>query len=121
MVAMRRQAATGTDPDALEGAGPLVADFALAARGAGCGPRQERAGSRGSPACPRILTACVRLHHIVAGAHDLPSLARFRTQALTWKVLSRREREIVIGTDERQQRDSRSETGWWPVNSGVAP
>jgi catechol 2,3-dioxygenase-like lactoylglutathione lyase family enzyme len=42
----------------------------------------------------------VRLHHIVAGAHDLPGLARFWTQALGWKVLSGRENEIVIGTDE---------------------
>ena len=42
----------------------------------------------------------VRLHHIVVDAHDLPKLARFWTQALGWKVLSEREREIVIGTDE---------------------
>jgi hypothetical protein len=42
----------------------------------------------------------VRLHHIVAGAHDLPGLARFWTQALGRKVLSERENEIVIGTDE---------------------
>ena len=42
----------------------------------------------------------VRLHHIVVDAHDLPGLARFWTQALGWKVLSEREREIVIGTDE---------------------
>jgi len=42
----------------------------------------------------------VRLHHIVVDAHDLPRLARFWTQALGWKVLSAREREIVIGTDE---------------------
>ena len=42
----------------------------------------------------------VRLHHIVIDAHDLPALARFWTQALGWKVLSEREREIVIGTDE---------------------
>ncbi len=42
----------------------------------------------------------VRLHHIVADAHDLPALARFRTQALGWTVLSGRENEIVIGTDE---------------------
>jgi predicted enzyme related to lactoylglutathione lyase len=33
-------------------------------------------------------------------AHDLPRLAQFWTQALGWKVLSEREREIVIGTDE---------------------
>jgi predicted enzyme related to lactoylglutathione lyase len=42
----------------------------------------------------------VRLHHIVVDAHDLPGLARFWTQALGWKVLSERAREIVIGTDE---------------------
>jgi len=42
----------------------------------------------------------VRLHHIVIDAHDLPTLARFWTQALGWKVLSEREREIIIGTDE---------------------
>jgi predicted enzyme related to lactoylglutathione lyase len=33
-------------------------------------------------------------------AHDLPGLARFWAQALGWKVLSQREREIVIGTDD---------------------
>jgi hypothetical protein len=42
----------------------------------------------------------VRLHHIVVDAHDLPGLARFWTQAPGWKVLSERENEIVIGTDE---------------------
>ena len=42
----------------------------------------------------------VRLHHIVVDAHDLPGLAGFWTQALGWKVLSERENEIVIGTDE---------------------
>jgi catechol 2,3-dioxygenase-like lactoylglutathione lyase family enzyme len=42
----------------------------------------------------------VRLHHIVVDAHDLPRLARFWTQALGWKILAEREREIVIGTDE---------------------
>ena len=42
----------------------------------------------------------VRLHHIVIDAHDLPGLARFWTQAPGWKVLSERENEIVIGTDE---------------------
>ena len=40
----------------------------------------------------------VRLHHIVIDAHDLPGLARFWTRALGWKVLSEREREIIIGT-----------------------
>ncbi len=42
----------------------------------------------------------VRLHHIVIDAHDLPTLAWFWTQALGWKILSEREREIVIGSDE---------------------
>jgi len=42
----------------------------------------------------------LRLHHIVIDTHDLPRLARFWAQALGWKVLSEREREIVIGADE---------------------
>ena len=42
----------------------------------------------------------VRLHHIVVDAHDLPGLAPFWTQALGWKILSERDNEIVIGTDE---------------------
>ena len=42
----------------------------------------------------------VRLHHIVIDTYDLPTLARFWTQALGWKILSEREREIVIGPDE---------------------
>ena len=47
-------------------------------------------------------TGCmpVRLHHIVIDTYDLPRLARFWTEALGWKVLSEREREIIIGTDE---------------------
>ena len=40
----------------------------------------------------------VRLHHIVIDTHDLPGLARFWTEALGWRVLSEREREIVIGS-----------------------
>jgi predicted enzyme related to lactoylglutathione lyase len=39
------------------------------------------------------------LHHIVMDTHDLPGLALFWTQALGWRVLSEREREIVIGPD----------------------
>lgn len=39
------------------------------------------------------------LHHIVIDAHDLPGLARFWAQVLDWKILSEREREVVIGTD----------------------
>jgi len=42
----------------------------------------------------------VRLHHVVVDTHDLPSLARFWTQALGWTVLSERENEIVIGPDD---------------------
>ena len=42
----------------------------------------------------------VRLHHIVIDTHDLPRLARFWTQALGWRILSEREREIVIGTGD---------------------
>ena len=41
-----------------------------------------------------------RRHHIVVDTHDLPGLARFWTQALGWKVLSERDREIVIGPAE---------------------
>jgi predicted enzyme related to lactoylglutathione lyase len=41
----------------------------------------------------------VSLHHIVIDAHDLRRLARFWTQVLDWRILSEREREIVIGTD----------------------
>ena len=42
----------------------------------------------------------VSLHHIVIDAHDLPRQARFWTEVLGWRILSEREREIVIGTDE---------------------
>jgi predicted enzyme related to lactoylglutathione lyase len=40
------------------------------------------------------------LHHIVIDAHDLPALARFWSEVLGWKVLSEREREVVIGPAE---------------------
>jgi predicted enzyme related to lactoylglutathione lyase len=40
------------------------------------------------------------LHHIVIDAHGLPGLARFWTDVLGWKVLSEREREVVIGPAE---------------------
>jgi hypothetical protein len=66
------------------------------------GAWQERAGSRGAvPACPRILTASLSdfitssLTH--ATCRGWPGSG---TQALGWKILSEREREIVIGTDE---------------------
>lgn len=42
----------------------------------------------------------VALHHIVIDAHDLPALARFWAEALRWRILSEREREVVIGPDE---------------------
>jgi predicted enzyme related to lactoylglutathione lyase len=42
----------------------------------------------------------VSLHHIVIDAKDLPAQARFWAQVLNWKILSEREREVVIGTDE---------------------
>lgn len=42
----------------------------------------------------------VALHHIVIDAHDLPTLARFWAQVLDWKILSEREREVVIGPHE---------------------
>ena len=41
----------------------------------------------------------VSLHHIVIDAHDLPGLARFWSQVLGWRILSERDREVVIGTD----------------------
>jgi predicted enzyme related to lactoylglutathione lyase len=40
------------------------------------------------------------LHHVVIDARDLPSLARFWAQVLDWRILSEREREVVIGPDE---------------------
>jgi predicted enzyme related to lactoylglutathione lyase len=42
----------------------------------------------------------VALHHIVVDAYDLPGLARFWAEVLGWRVLSEREREVVIGPDE---------------------
>lgn len=39
------------------------------------------------------------LHHIVIDTHDLPALARFWAAVLKWRVLSEREREVVIGPD----------------------
>jgi catechol 2,3-dioxygenase-like lactoylglutathione lyase family enzyme len=41
----------------------------------------------------------VSLHHVVIDAHDLPALARFWAQVLGWRILSEREREVVIGPD----------------------
>jgi predicted enzyme related to lactoylglutathione lyase len=45
----------------------------------------------------------VSLHHVVIDAHDLPNLARFWTQVLGWRVLSERDREVVIGLDEHAE------------------
>lgn len=42
----------------------------------------------------------VSLHHVVIDAHDLPVLARFWAQVLDWRILSEREREVVIGANE---------------------
>jgi predicted enzyme related to lactoylglutathione lyase len=62
--------------------------------------RVESAGTTGSFR-PLILAGmAVLLHHIVIDAHDLPTLARFWTQVLGWRILSEREREIVIGAAE---------------------
>src|SRR6516164_3266972 len=55
---------------------------------------------RTSPAGAHTGGMPVHLHHIVVDTYDLPKLARFWTQALGWKILSEREHEIVIGTDE---------------------
>ncbi|GAA4989008.1 VOC family protein [Kitasatospora paranensis] len=41
----------------------------------------------------------VSLHHIVIDAHDLPALARFWAEVLGWRILSEREREVVVGPD----------------------
>ena len=49
----------------------------------------------------RILAACPSDSTTSSSTlDDLPALARFWTKALGWKVLSERENEIVIGTDE---------------------
>jgi predicted enzyme related to lactoylglutathione lyase len=40
------------------------------------------------------------VHHIVVDARDLPAQGEFWAQVLRWRVLSVREREVVIGPDE---------------------
>jgi predicted enzyme related to lactoylglutathione lyase len=45
----------------------------------------------------------VSLHHIVIDSYDLPAQARFWAQVLNWRILSEREREVVIGADETAQ------------------
>ena len=42
----------------------------------------------------------VAMHHIVVDAHDLRAQGEFWAQVLSWRVLSVREREVVIGPDE---------------------
>jgi len=42
----------------------------------------------------------VSLHHVVIDTHDLPGLARFWCGVLDWRILSEREREVVIGPGE---------------------
>ena len=42
----------------------------------------------------------VSLHHIVVDTRDLAGQARFWAGVLDWRVLSEREREVVIGPDE---------------------
>ena len=54
-----------------------------------------------SPASPRILAACLSDSITLSlTLTTCPGWPGFWTQALGWKVLSQREREIVIGTDE---------------------
>jgi predicted enzyme related to lactoylglutathione lyase len=40
------------------------------------------------------------LHHVVVDTADLPRLADFWAAVLRWKILSVREREVVIGPDD---------------------
>ena len=40
------------------------------------------------------------MHHIVIDARNLPGLAAFWAAALGWRVLSTREREVVVGADD---------------------
>ena len=97
---MHRQAGTGPDPGALAGAAPLTGDTAAGSPAVTSAERGRSGPARGVqcgvPARADSMPA--RLHHIVAGAHDLPGLARFWTQAPGWMILP--EREIVIGTEE---------------------
>ena len=39
------------------------------------------------------------LHHIVIDAYNLPGLSRFWAEVLHWKILSERQREVVIGAE----------------------
>ena len=40
----------------------------------------------------------LRMHHVVFDAHDLLALGRFWAEVLDWKVLSARDREVVVGS-----------------------
>jgi predicted enzyme related to lactoylglutathione lyase len=40
------------------------------------------------------------MHHVVIDTHDLRRLATFWAEALGWKILSVREREVVVGPEE---------------------
>jgi predicted enzyme related to lactoylglutathione lyase len=53
-----------------------------------------------SSAVGTLAGVTVSLHHIVIDARDLSAQARFWARVLNWKILSEREREIVIGADE---------------------
>jgi predicted enzyme related to lactoylglutathione lyase len=61
---------------------------------AGRGRRWWRGGWPGT-----LVSMAVSLHHVVIDAHNLPAMARFWAQVLGWRILSEREREVVIGTD----------------------
>ena len=61
---------------------------------AGCGRRWRRGDRPGT-----LAGMAVSLHHVVIDAHDLPAMARFWAQLLGWRILSEREREVVIGAD----------------------
>jgi predicted enzyme related to lactoylglutathione lyase len=60
----------------------------------------NRADGRGRDQRATLRGVTVSLHHIVIDSHDLPAQARFWTRVLDWRILSEREREIVIGVDE---------------------
>ena len=93
---------------------------------AGAQPGQPARDRRRQAHAPHTAGMSVRLHHIVVDAYDLPGLARFWTQAPSRKVLSERENEIVIGTDENAPAGmcfsrQRSQDGQQPGASVFAP
>jgi Glyoxalase-like domain len=87
----------------------------LWARVAASSRRRWRRGDRpGTPA-----GMAVSLHHVVIDAHDLPAMARFWAQVLGWRILSEREREVVIGADATASSPS---AGWsWMAVCGLLP